>query len=106
MLEAHIVSPRGSLYYAGDTVPYDLETLRQHVRDSIWGMTPADVLVEIILDDSVVAPHVAAWLRAIAAIGVGVRVFFAQAPEDFSPDDDERDDAAAATEAVSFGATA
>ena len=27
MLEARIVTPRGSLYYAGDSEPYDLETL-------------------------------------------------------------------------------
>jgi hypothetical protein len=106
MLEAHIVSPRGSFYYAGDTFPYDLETLRQHVRDSIWGTTPAEVLVEIILDDSVVAPHVAAWLRAIAAIDVTVRVFFAHAPEAFIRDDDDWDGAAAPAEAAPLVATA
>ena len=80
MLEAHIVSPRGSLYYAGGTLPYDLETLRQHVRDSFWDVTPADIAFEVIIDDDSVEPRVASWLREIAAFGVQVRLYFAHAP--------------------------
>ena len=33
MLEARIESPRGSLYYAAEATPYDLEMLRLYVRD-------------------------------------------------------------------------
>ena len=94
MLEAHIVAPRGSLYYAGGTMPYDLETLRQHVRDSIWGTTAADVALELIIDDDSVEPSIASWLREIAELGVQVRLYFAQpesavhrGPRRMEPDD-------------------
>ena len=33
MLEARIASPRGSLYFAAEATPYDLEMLRLYVRD-------------------------------------------------------------------------
>lgn len=33
MFHARIVSPRGSLYLAAETTPYDLENLRTHVHD-------------------------------------------------------------------------
>ena len=46
MLEARIVSPRGSLYYAGDSHPYDLETLWEHVRDVSYEGNPRDVELE------------------------------------------------------------
>jgi hypothetical protein len=97
MLEAHIVSPRGSLYYAGGTLPYDLETLRQHVRDSFWDVEPAEVCFELVIDDASVEPHVAGWLRGIAALGVQVRLFFAEEPgaRRHGPRPVERDDDAA-----------
>ena len=33
MFHARIVSPRGSLYFAAEATPYDLENLRTHVHD-------------------------------------------------------------------------
>lgn len=33
MFHARIVSTRGSLYYAAEATPYDLESLRTHVHD-------------------------------------------------------------------------
>ena len=49
MLEAHIVGPRGSLYFAAPATPYDLETLKTHVRDA-ESLSPRQVHVELTLD--------------------------------------------------------
>jgi hypothetical protein len=74
MLEAHIQSPRGSLYYAAEATPYDLEMLRLYVRD----LTPAtrrfgDLRLEVAVDDAdPAAPIVARWLYQLAATGVNV----------------------------------
>ena len=38
MLEARIESPRGSLYYASEATPYDLELLRLYVHDLRLGV--------------------------------------------------------------------
>ena len=80
MLEAHIASPRGSFYYAGELSPYDLETLRLHLRDSVTEVPAVDVHLELILDDESVASRIAAWLRGIEQSGIQVRCFFAHAP--------------------------
>lgn len=74
MLEARIASTRGSLYYAGGAQPYDLEILRQHVRDAV-GDRPGDVRLEVILPNAPLEPHMALWLRRLAASGIVVRVF-------------------------------
>lgn len=79
MLEAHIASPRGSLYYAGSAQPYDLEILREHVRDAV-GDRPGDVRLEVIVPDPALEPHLSLWLRRVAATGVVVRVFAARTP--------------------------
>ena len=77
MLEARLVTPRGSLYYAGDSDPYDLETLWQHVRDVTSEGDPHEVELEVIVDDDT-APAVSRWADRIAANGVQVRVLFAR----------------------------
>lgn len=73
MLEASIVSPRGSLYFAAEATPYDLEILRLHIT----ALAPDDdlnlVCVRVSVDASVVTPAVARWLRQIAAAGVHVQ---------------------------------
>jgi hypothetical protein len=51
MLEARIESSKGSLYYASEATPYDLEMLRLYVRD----LTPRnarDLTVEVKIDDA------------------------------------------------------
>jgi len=71
MLEARIVSPRGSLYVAAEATPYDLETLRLHLR----ALSPeaGDVQLEVRVDDAdVIVPALSAWLRKLAATGVQV----------------------------------
>jgi hypothetical protein len=80
MLEAHIASPRGSFYYAGELSPYDLETLRQHLRDSVTEVPATDVHLELTLDDESVVTGIATWLRGIERSGVRVQCFFAHAP--------------------------
>jgi hypothetical protein len=74
MLEARIESPRGSLYYAAEATPYDLEMLRLYVRD----LTPptsrlGDLRMEVAVDDAdPAAPVVQHWLHQLAASGVRV----------------------------------
>jgi hypothetical protein len=73
MLEARIESPKGSLYFAAEATPYDLEMLQLYVRD----LTPADaqdaLKLEVTMDDKdPTAPFVAEWLGHLAATGVRV----------------------------------
>jgi hypothetical protein len=74
MLEAHIASPRGSLYYASGTTAYDLETIRQHLRDAVPGVDPSDVALELVLHDPADGPRIATWLRYIARTGIRTRL--------------------------------
>ncbi len=75
MLQARIVSTRGSLYFAAEATPYDLENLRTHIRD-LQTTKASDVRLELSLDragaDDVMAMQVSAWLRRLAADGVQV----------------------------------
>jgi len=76
MLQARIVSSRGSLYFAAEATPYDLENLRTHIRD-LQTARAKDVRLEISLDraaDAVVDVQVSAWLRRLEAEGVQVRI--------------------------------
>lgn len=77
MLEARIVTPHGSLYYAGESHPYDLETLWEHVRDVSSESDPGDVRLEIIVDDDA-ARSVSRWIDRIAANGVQVRLLYSR----------------------------
>jgi hypothetical protein len=74
MLQARIVSSRGSLYFAAEATPYDLENLRTHIRD-LRTASAKDVRLEISLDrtdDAVANVQVSAWLRRLKAEGVQV----------------------------------
>jgi hypothetical protein len=73
MFEAHIMGPRGSLYYSAPVTPYDLENLRTHVRAQ--SRSPRDVHVDVTLDRSgEVDRAVSALLWDLAARGVAVSV--------------------------------
>jgi hypothetical protein len=74
MLEARITAPRGSLYYAADATPYDLETLRQHLREYCPARGGEDVTLELTVDDGPAGPIVAEWLRGVLAAGLHIRV--------------------------------
>jgi hypothetical protein len=80
MLEAHIVSPRGSLYYSGDSHPYDLEMLWEHVRDAGGDVGGRDIHLELLIDDEGIDPRISAWLHRITAIGVQVQLLFTRTP--------------------------
>lgn len=74
MFEAHIVSPRGSLYFAAEATPYDLETLRQYLGDFARVSPARDVHLELtIAGGEAVAPCVCAWLRQVTDAGVRVK---------------------------------
>ena len=73
MLEARIQSPRGSLYYAAEATPYDLEMLRMYLRDFMPGTRVSDLRLEVKVDDGdPVASVIARWLGQVAATGVRV----------------------------------
>ena len=83
MLEARIVSPRGSLYFAAEATPYDLENLRTHIRE-LQIPSVKDVRLELSVDRVDQRPldrHVSAWVSRLAAEGVQVRV----SPPDAAP---------------------
>jgi hypothetical protein len=74
MLQARIVSSRGSFYFAAEVTPYDLENLRTHIRD-LRGSRAKDVRLELSLDradDATLDVQMSAWLRRLAAEGVEV----------------------------------
>jgi hypothetical protein len=73
MLEARIIAPRGSLYYAAEATPYDLEMLRQHLRECQCGLTD-DVTLELTVHDGPSEAVVDDWLGSIVNAGVQVRV--------------------------------
>jgi hypothetical protein len=70
MLEARVVSPIGSLYFAAEATPYDLENLRMHIRDLMPRAGDGRVEVRVTARDSVVG--LSAWLRQLAGAGVHV----------------------------------
>ena len=74
MLEAQIVSPRGSLYIAAEATRYDVQQLRSHVR-SLYGPNPRDVQLSLRFGlDS--RARIRDLVLALAAkfVGEGVRV--------------------------------
>lgn len=78
MIEAHIVSPRGSLYYAGDSHPYDLEMLWEHLRDAGADGAGNRICLELILDDDGIDTRLSAWVHKVAGLGVEVQLLFAR----------------------------
>lgn len=71
MLEARIVSARGSLYFASRETQDDLESLRAHVRDLALGARR--VRVYVCAGDAEWTRFVAAgWLDQLARAGASV----------------------------------
>jgi hypothetical protein len=73
MLEARIVSPRGSLYFAAEATPYDLENLRLHVSALAPDRDASEVRLDVTVDGAAATPALARWLRRLAEAGVRVR---------------------------------
>jgi hypothetical protein len=74
MLEARIVASWGSLYFAAEATPYDLETLRQHLREFQRERSADNVTLELTIDDGANTSLVAGWLVALKAAGFAVRL--------------------------------
>lgn len=74
MFQARIVSPRGSLYFAAEATPYDLENLRSHIHD-LQSPKARDVRLELSLDDGR-DPHmdqrVSSLLERLTAEGIQI----------------------------------
>jgi hypothetical protein len=76
MLHARIVSQHGSLYFAAEATPYDLESLRTHVHDFQSSDVKA-VRLELSVDEAtqgLMEGPITALLRTLAAEGVQVRL--------------------------------
>lgn len=72
MLEAHIVSPNGSLYFASKQTPEDLEGLRAHVRN--FAVNNPNVSLDLHVNDAEWADLLASgWLDRLARAGALVR---------------------------------
>jgi hypothetical protein len=76
MLEARIVTSRGLRYSVGEVSPYDLETLKQHLREFRRSAPDGHevVTLELTLGDGPRCPFLVAWLWTIKATGFRVRV--------------------------------
>jgi len=73
MMEARIESPRGSLYYAAEATPYDLEMLRLYVRDLTPRKSKADLKLVVKVDEhDPAALDITVWLAQLAATGISV----------------------------------
>ena len=72
MFEAHITSARGSLFYVASATPYDLDTLRMHVRD--FAAADDDVVVEVTVHEPTVDACVTAVLDDLASTGVETHI--------------------------------
>lgn len=80
MFHARIVSQHGSLYFAAEATPYDLESLRMHIQDFQISDAKA-VRLELSVDDGsqgLTTGPLASLLRTIEA--EGVRVEFIASP--------------------------
>ena len=73
MLEARIVAPRGSFYYAAEATPYDLAMIRQHLQECPRSRE-GDVTLELTVDNGATRAIVAAWVGSLTDAGYQVRV--------------------------------
>lgn len=72
MLEARIVSPSGSLYFAGKRTAHDLAILRAHIRAFATGKRPVDLNVRV-TDAEWEGLGASGWLDRLAR--AGARIF-------------------------------
>jgi hypothetical protein len=71
MLEARIVSPKGTLYFAGEPTPYDLQTLRLHIRE--FARATREVRLEVSVDDmDWNGLEASGWIHQLAIAGARV----------------------------------
>lgn len=74
MFQARIISPRGSLYFAAEATPYDLENLRSHIHD-LQSPQARDVRLELSMDgarDPLMERRVSTLLERLKAEGIQI----------------------------------
>ncbi len=75
MLHAVIRSNRDALHFFGEVSGYNLQTLRQYVRQSTRDVGPLQIRLEIEPHDQpAFAKHTASWLTALTNAGAVVEV--------------------------------
>jgi hypothetical protein len=75
MLHAVIRSDRDALHFFGEVSGYNLQTLRQYVRQSVRDGGPLQVRLEIETDDQTdFVKHTQRWLPTIVDAGAMVEV--------------------------------
>ncbi len=75
MLHAVIRSGRDALHFIAEVNGYNLQTLRQHVRQTSREDGPVHLRVEIDADDQAAFVHYAnRWLRGLSQRGTAVEV--------------------------------
>jgi hypothetical protein len=75
MLHAHIRTPHDAFHFIAEVNPYNLQTLRQHLRQSLREEGPLHVSLQIDpTDQSAFARYTARWLPQIIAAGNAVEV--------------------------------
>ena len=79
MLEAQLVSPRGTLCYVGPADPYDLETLWEHVREASHHDDPHATRLDLTVARTRIEPPIAALIERVAATGIVVQLHVADA---------------------------
>ena len=71
MFEARIISSSGSLYFAGEPTPYDLQNLRSHIQE--FSLAARDVRLEVSIDDADWKDlERSGWLQTLSRAGARV----------------------------------
>jgi hypothetical protein len=75
MLHAHIRTPRDAFHFIAEVNPYNLQTLRQHVRQSLREDGPLRLSVALDpADQPAFARYTARWLPQLIEAGMVVEV--------------------------------
>jgi hypothetical protein len=81
MLHAVVRSERDAFHFFGEVTPYNLQTLRQHVRDRAWDGGALSVRFEIDAEDqSAFVKYAGKWLPKLRGAGNVVEVTVAGVP--------------------------
>ena len=75
MLHAHIRTPHEAFHFIGEATPYNLQTLHQHVRQSMREDGDLELRVELDeSDEAAFARSAGRWLPQVIAAGAAVRL--------------------------------
>jgi hypothetical protein len=75
MLHAHIRTAHDAFHFIAEVNPYNLQTLRQHVNQSLREDGQLTISMQIdSADEAVFARHAARWLPALIEAGTAVEL--------------------------------